>query len=223
MIMKKTTILLCLFLPAIIYCQNTHEINFRITDTVIIKKNYPYATKVNLEVSVPDFQEPFSLYYFYKCVRSNALSKQTILSNPLELFYESEMLQYVIEDKNQEIIEQQSGIPSRNLYSHTFGGYIRIRIGTFVNSKNIIIKKKLKPKQQLEYGLAKYEIKKTIQNVALYLLLSEYHSDLPKGEYYLYLTYYLTPYSAYIPKEIATNNKIFKGYIVSNKVKLIVE
>ena len=60
--MKKTTILLFLFIPVIIYCQNTHEINFRITDTVIIKKNYPYATKVNVEINVRNFQDTFFLY-----------------------------------------------------------------------------------------------------------------------------------------------------------------
>jgi len=219
--MKKTTLLLFLLVPIIIYCQNTHEINFKITDSVVIKKDYPYATKINLEINIPDFQEAFFLYYFDKCVRSYALSEQYILSNPLVVLFDPEMLQYVITDKNHEIIEQQSG--SRNFSSYSSVNRKRNRIGTFVNSKQKVIIKELNYKQRLKYNLAKYKINKPKQNVALYLLLSEYHPDLPKGEYYLYLTYFLNPYSVYISKEVATDNRIFKGYIVSNKVKLIVE
>ena len=51
--MKTYIISLFLFLPIIIYGQNSHEIFMSITDTVIIKKDYPYATKVNVKINVP--------------------------------------------------------------------------------------------------------------------------------------------------------------------------
>jgi len=66
--MKKIIILLLLFTSATVYSQQTHEINFRIIDSVVIKKEYPYATKINLEINVSDFQNTVFLYWFPSCV-----------------------------------------------------------------------------------------------------------------------------------------------------------
>jgi len=130
---------------------------------------------------------------------------------------------YIVEDKNHEIIKCQSDAFSI-LYPYPSPEDKRNQsIGIFVNSKQKIISKKLSPKQKKEYNLAKLEVNSPQQEIALYLLLSAYHSDLPKGDYYLYLTYSFKPGWQYVYKEIVNDMRTFKGSIVSNKVKLIVE
>ena len=208
--MKKATILLFLLIPVIIFCQNTHNINFKIIDSVVVKKRYPYATKVNLEVSVSDFQNVVFLYHFYNPVNSFR-SKTAQLS-----------LEYIIEDKNHEIIKPKSDTFSI-LYPYSVEDKRNALIGIFVNSKQKILSKKLNPQQKDEYNLAKQEINNPQQEVALYLLLSVYHSDLSKGEYYLYLTYSFNPGWQYVLKDITNDPRTFKGSVISNKVKLIVE
>jgi len=213
-IMRKTILLIFLLHFTILYCQNTQDIFFKITDSVIKKRDYPYATKINLEISVPDFQYSFFLYNFPKSVasyewsvqRKKNLVYQGVASN------ESRM-QYIIEDENHEIIEYTSD------YFTLLCKYLPIdarfeRMGTFVSSKHKIIRKKLKLKERLEYKFAKFEINSSKQNVPLFLLLSIYHHDLPKGEYWIYLSYSPTQsfYSTSNPERI-----------ISNKVKLIVE
>jgi len=213
--MKKPFLLIFLLLPAIIYSQNSYEFFFRITDSVIVKKDYPYATKINLEISVPDFQYAFFIYDFPKCVASHEWSAQR------KEFFDSQgvnsiaprILQYVIIDENNEIIEYSSD------YFSLLCKYLPIdtrfeRMSTFVNSKQKILRKKLKLKKRFENNLAKYEINNQKQNVTLYLLLSVYHHDLPKGEYWLYLTY--RSGQSFYSTSVQNN-------VVSNKVKLIVE
>jgi hypothetical protein len=220
--MKKISIFLFLFLPAINYGQNTYTIIFKITDSVVLKKNYPYATKVNLEINVPGFQETLFLYRFNKCVGSYALSQhtlETVTPYSFSPYFDYLSLQYVVENENYEIIESDSVLINIiNKKTPTFR--VREHIGTFVNSKQQIIRKELKNyKKRKEYNLAKYEISSTKQNVALYLLLSVYHKDLPKGDYYLYLTYFLSPSWQFV----YDINDSTKGRTVSNRVKLIVE
>ncbi|MDR2972275.1 MAG: hypothetical protein LBU83_10155 [Bacteroidales bacterium] len=205
--MKKIFLFLFLLVPAIIYCQNTHEIHFKITDSVVVKKEYPYATKINLEINVPNFQDTFFLYYFYKHISSFICSYQTDIA-------------YIIENKNSEIIKRQNNV---SLYPYSGEDKRNARIGIFINSKQQIIRKKLSWKKKKEYNFAKYEINSSKQSVVLYLLLSVFHRDLPKGEYYLYLYYSFQPEPQYIYKEIVNDSRTFKGSIVSNKIKLIVE
>ena len=223
--MKKIIFLILILTPAIIYSQSKSEIIFRITDSVVVKKSYPYATKINLEISVSDFQDTIFLYRFFKCIGSYALSAHTQeILNSYGTYpnfgFDYMTLEYVIENENYEVIESDSVFFNiLNKKTHTFR--TRESIGTFVNSKQQIIRKKLNYKQRLKYNLAEYKIDKPKQNVAIYLLLCEYHKDLPKGEYYLYLTYYLSPSWHFILN--IDDFKAFKGKVVSNKVKLIVE
>ena len=73
------------------------------------------------------------------------------------------------------------------------------------------------------------------QSIVLYPLLGNHHYNLPKGEYYLYFVYAFVPpntelrhgpvTSPPIPqffRDIANDSRTFKGYFVSNKVKLVV-
>ena len=66
--MKKFILLISFFTPIILYCQNTHDISFRITDSVVIKKNYPYATKINLKISVPELGEVEDITQFQEVI-----------------------------------------------------------------------------------------------------------------------------------------------------------
>jgi len=223
--MKKIILLILILTPAIIYSQSKSEIIFKIIDSVIVKKNCPYATKINLEISVPDFQDTIFLYRFFKCIGSYALSAhaQEVLNSygayP-NFGFDYMTMEYVIENEDYEVIDSDSVFFNiLNKKIRTFR--TRESIGTFVNSKQQIIRKKLNDRQRIKYNLAKYKISKPKQNVALYLLLCEYHPNLPKGEYYLYITYYFSPSWQSILN--VNDTKIFKHKVVSNRVKLIVE
>ena len=207
------------------YCQNTHDIIFRITDSVVIKKSYPYATKINLEISVSDWQDMFFLYYFHKCVASyewSVQSKEVFISQVVTTIV-PQFLQYIIVDDNHQIVDIYPGFFDLLYIKRSKGHRKCYGIGTFVNSKQKIIRRKLKPKERLEYDFAKFEVNSSKQNVSRYLLLSIFHYDLPKGEYWLYLTYSFNPGWQYFYQEIANDSRTFKGSVVSNKVKLIVE
>jgi len=236
--MKKIVLLVLLATPAIMYCQNTHEISFRITDSVIVKKDYPYATKINLEISVPDFQNTFYLYSFPNYIdATDRLGYDNLSEDIKELyapmlekgmislnFFESMGSNYVLEGENGKIIKIYFDF--FNLLCREMPKGRRIPcdgIGTFINSKQKIIRKKINPKERLEYNFAKYEVNNSRQNISIYLLLSIYHKDLPKGVYWLYLTYSYNPAPNCYYQDIVNDSRTFKGKIVSNKVKLIVE
>jgi hypothetical protein len=203
--------------------QNTHEINIAITDTVIIrkkiKKSYKYAIKVNAEITIPNLQDSLILYSFNKYVASPILISQFISAR----YKETTMgLTYIIEDKNDQII-----------VAHTdFVSYVNPKIEfkqlfgrLYVTPKLKIKRRLLSIQEEREYALAKYVINKESHNLALYPLLGEYHWDLPKGEYYLYFVYSYNkiPPSSTIESNKLCDSKIFRGWIISNKVKLLVE
>jgi len=193
------------FVATTAIAQNTHEINFRIVDSVIIKKNYPYATKVNLEISVQDFQNKIFLYQFDKCVSSCG------------------RLTYFVKDEDQQEVAMYQDWYSL-LYKDPKNEPKCQSTGFFVNSRQKIIRKQIPHRKQNNYDFAKYEINAKQQKITLYLLLSIFHKDLPKGKYYLYLVYYSDgPGSASVFQDINNDNRTFKGSVVSNKVKLIVE
>ena len=214
--MKKMIISL-LLLPVILYCQNAYDLNLIITDSVIVKKNYPYATKVNVEINTPNFQEPFCLYYFNKLVGSFAYYNDYLKENVIPPM----ILQYIIENENHEIIKYQGTLYLTYKNLEIFYRYKRVVI--IVNSKQKIVSKKISYKKKEIANLAKYEVHSSKQKTILNLLLSVYHQDLPKGEYYLYLTYAFNPVLQNEIKDISNYSSTFRGSIVSNKVKLIVE
>ena len=203
---------------------------------MIVKRDYPYATKINLEITTLDFQNTIFLYLFPNCIGSTDRLGYNDLSDDKKEkyaplidkgmitldFFEPIGFQYVLEDKNHQIVKIYSGFFNL-LYPYSPEDKRNKDIGTFVDSKQKIIRKKLKPKKRLEYNFAKYEVNNSRQNISIYLLLSIYHKDLPKGEYWLYLTYSYNPAPNCYYQEIANDSRTFKGKIVSNKVKLIVK
>jgi len=210
-----------IFTTIAVSSQNTHEINFIITDTLVIGKNYPYATKVNVEINVRNFRDTLFLYNFNKYVSPsiflNNLNSDRYKKNSMELTF-------VIEDKNNRIIS-----PGYELVSYEKDKDIT-RISNsriFVSSKQKIKYRKLNDEEQRNYDREKYKISSTKQNLELYLIFyyisgtSIAYHILPKGEYYLYLAY--SNYYAPPSNEQIDVSKIFKGSVVSNKVKLIVE
>lgn len=207
---RKATVSLFLFFllifPTHLFAQNTHEVNLRISDTSIVGKNYPYATKVNLEINITDFQRPIFLYYFHNPVFSNMKIG----------------LSYILEDENHKIVAWHSDWFSL-LYNKPENKPKCMSTGFFINSKNKIIKKNVHGRKSNDYELAKFEINNPKQNVELYLMLGIFHKDLPKGEYYLYLVYSFNPTSMYMLKDIVSDTRNFKGNAISNKVKLIIE
>ncbi|MCL2291135.1 MAG: hypothetical protein FWC34_10640 [Bacteroidetes bacterium] len=129
---------------------------------------------------------------------------------------------YVLEDENHQIVVWYPDWYSL-LYKDPKNEPKCMSTGFFVNSKQKIIRRRVPDRKSNDYDLAKYEISKQIQKDAVYLMLGIYHKDLPKGEYYLYLYYSFEPSKRYALKDIVNDSRTFKGYFVSNKVKLIIE
>jgi len=215
-----------LFFSINLIAQDVIEINLSITDTMIarkkVKKNYKYAVKVNAEINVPNFQDSVIFYTFNKYVPSNTFvcefSPETYKTRSLGLLY-------VIEDKNSNIIA-----PPLPPLPDSYGKKIFNRMNErfFVSSKLKIERKLLNEKELRDYDLAKYVISNENQKLVLYPLLGECHwYGLTKGEYYLYFVY--SNYNLQVPhpemrvKGILDEGNIFRGYFVSNKVKLIVK
>ena len=206
------------------YCQNTHEIIFTITNPLVIKKQYPNATKVNVEIFVQDLQDSLFLYYFNQYVNPS----YSISDWKREFYKEATIgLNCVIENKNNRIILPiLTGTSFKNPKDEIKNAMSR----TFASYEQKFYRKQLDEKEVFDYDLAKYEIKNEIQKLELFPLLNEYHQNFPKGKYYLYFVYsfYETIESKFYPSIFLDNNKpnddkIFRGYFVSNKVKLIVE
>jgi hypothetical protein len=227
--MKKIILLIIMFIPAIFYCQNTHEIIFRITDPVVIKKEYPNATKVNAEIIVQDFQGSLYLYYFSKYVSLSYLVLRE--RRDFDCYKEKTIgLNCVIENRNNRIILP---VLTCDSYRNPEDAFRNAMSRTFVSSEQKYFRKQLDEKEALDYDLAKYEISKQTQSLELFPLLNgDYYSlHLPKGKYFLYFVYSFHETSnniKFYPSYSRDNNrpdesKIFRGYFVSNKVKLIVE
>ena len=228
--MKHRTLLIfflfVFFIYSAIYCQNTHEINFRITDSEVVLKQYPNATKINAEIIVQDLPDTLFLYYFNKCV-----SPSYFISDWRSDFYKEKTigLSCVIVDNNNHIISQtltHAQLKKRK----DVQTMIMSRI--FVSSKLIFVSKRLNMKEKFVYDLAKYKINSERQSLELFPLLigNHYVLNLLKGEYYLYFIYsfHETRDSNSYPSYFLDNNKpdeskIYRGYFMSNKVKLIVE
>ena len=227
---KNISTLFCVvwfFFTITLVAQNTCEVNLSITDTVIIvkkiKKWHQYAIKVNTEITVQNLQDTLFLYNFNKYV-----SPSIFLNNLNSDRYKKKSmgLTFVIEDKNNRIMGTEHDLVS---YEKDKDITRILNSRVFVTSKQKIKYRQLDAEEQRNYDLAKYEINSEKQNLELFLLFNHsfgtsntYH-NLPKGEYYLYLVYSFNPKPQFTSKEITDDPKIFKGSIVSNKVKLIVE
>ena len=239
---KKTLLLIiALFFSIYGFAQNSllffvkdkpHEIKLTIIDTVIVKRDYPFATKINAQINVPDLHDTMFMYNFYRCVGSSDFFYYN--KDYYEKLYLDEEssgmsispghsvgLKYVLEDENHEIMNTYSDYFSL-LYKYPDDDARNDITGIFVNSRQKIIRKKLNWKKEDDYVLAKYEINCQSQIVTLNLLLSVYHNNLPQGEYYLYLFYSFNPGPKYYRKDLE-NDRTFNGTIVSNKIKLIVK
>ena len=227
---KKTIrnlLLIILFLFSTnVLAQEVFNINLSITDTLIIrkkvKKSYKYAIKINAELNIPKLQDSVVLYSFNKYVSSNFFDVNNF--RPDKYKYFSTRLSYVIEDTNNQIIDAP----------HYFVSYVKSKVETRIRNERMFVSPKLKIERKLltiqeqrDYDLAKYVIYSEKHSLVLYPLLGEYHSSLPKGEYYLYFVY--SYYNLRVPPpEMIVEGKldegnVFRGYFVSNKVKLIVE
>jgi len=206
--------------------QDVFEINLSIVDTLVIKKkaknSSKYAVKVNVVINVPMLQDSVVLHSFNKYVSSHFFS----LSNlQLDRYKEISIgLMYVIEDKEGKIITAHFALVSYE------DPKVDIRIRDeriFLSPKLKIERRLLTEQEQRDYDIAKYVIRNKKQSLELYPLLGEYHFNLPKGEYYLYFVY--SDYNPRVPPpDMRVEGKlddgnIFRGYFVSNKVKLIVE
>jgi len=215
-----------LFFSANVIAQDVFEVNLSITDTKIVKKKaknrQKYAIKINAEINVPMLQDSVILHSFNKYVPSHFFGLSDLSPNSYKYF--STPLMYVIEDKEGKIINARFELVS---YENQKVEIRRMNERLFVSPKLRIERRLLNAQEQHDYDLAKYVIRNEKQNLELYLLLGEYHSNLPKGEYYLYFVY--SDYNPRVPPlDMRVEGKlddgnIFRGYFVSNKVKLIVE
>ena len=205
-----------LFIPVIIFGQNTHEINLTITDTIIFVKESTkrnrYAAKVNVEINIPNLQDSLFLYYFNKYVPTGYYSDD----DPFDNWKNSvDGFSFIIENKYNNILR----VP------FTLGGDTR-KIKSrekrnFVDSKLKIKLRRLDDIELRDYNRSKYEIVNEKQSLVLYPLLG-HNFSLYKGEFYLYFVYAFVP-NPFFWGAIANDNSVFKGSFVSNKVKLIVE
>jgi len=222
--MKSYIISLFLFIPVIIFGQNTHEINLTITDTVITVKEGTrrnrYAAKVNVEINVPNLHDTLFLYNFNKYVSAAFFHNE----EPFDEYYKDPYffrgLYFFLEDKNQNTLRNEMILIS---FARRKDERKSLNSRNFVTSKMQIKKKVLNYFEQRDYDLAKYEITNEKQSLILYPLLGR-HPRLSQCEY-LYFVYVFEPVFPYIglPANIANDSHTFKGYFVSNKIKLIVK
>jgi len=216
---KQILIIFMLLVSVKIVAQNTFDINLSISDTVIIikkaKMNYKYAIKVNSEIHVNNLQDSLFLY----SINKNVPSYFFINDFSIDIFFKySTGLIYIIEDSKGHIIIPFFEFVS---YKKEKDEIKNSNSRLFVSPRLKIERRLLTAQEQREYDLAKYIIHREKQRLELFPLLGEYHSDLPKGEYYLYFVY--SYHSRILPVNIADDSRLFRGYFVSNKVKLIVE
>jgi len=223
---RKVIVLISIFLPINIFCQNYFEINLLITDTVVvIKKNTQHVVKINAEIFVQNLQDTLLLYYFNKYIPP----AHFVSDFNIDIYKKrSNGLMYIIEDESNHIISPMFVFES---YVKAKDEIKSIDSRIYISSKQKIIYKQLDEKEQRVYDLAKHEIYGEKQSLELYPIL-DYHLgtfssfyNLPKGEYYLYFVY---AYNSAPPTIISDNckqfeNKIFTCNFVSNKVKLIVK
>jgi len=221
--MKQIIILLILFLPFNILGQNVVSVNMSITDPVIVvkksKNRNQYAAKVNVQINVTDLTDTIFLYSFNKYVTTNEFFCDMSL---FDAHRESSIgLQYIVEDKNDHIME--SKFIRFVSYKYLEDEIRSLNTRMFVSSKLKIENRLLNGIEQKDYDRAKYEINNEKQRLMLYPLLGKFHYYLPKGEYYLYFVYSFNPNLRYVQKDITNDRRIFNGSFVSNKVKLIVK
>ena len=213
---KRLILLLFLFIHIFIYGQNSHEVYLTITDTVVtLKENIntkrnriSYAAKVNIEINVPDLQEHDTIFLSRF---NNYVSTVPFFGgeNPFDSYKEYSIgLNYILEDINNNTLQSQAPIFERSL-------------NNFVSSDLIIEHNYLNASEKVDYHSKIYEINNKSQSLELFPLIGDYHY-LHKGEYYLYFVY---AYNGLLiwgrPDE--HDSKEFRGYIISNKIKLIVE
>ena len=221
--MKQIIILLILFLPFNILGQNVVSVNMSITDPVIVvkksKNRNQYAAKVNVQINVTDLTDTIFLYSFNKYVTTNEFFCDMS-------FFDAHRgssigLQYIVEDKNDHIME--SKFIRFVSYKYLEDEIRSLNTRMFVSSKLKIENRLLNGIEQKDYDRAKYEINNEKQRLMLYPLLGKFHYYLPKGEYYLYFVYSFNPNLRYVQKDITNDRRIFNGSFVSNKVILIVK
>ena len=232
---KKTIqnlLLIILFLVSTnVLAQEVFNINLSITDTAImvkkirvkkIKRSTLFAIKINAELNVPMLKDSVIFHSFNKYVPSHFFAVSDLKPDSYKYF--SIPFMYVIEDKEGKIIPAYFALVS---YAKS---EVETRIRNermFVSPKLEIERKLLTEQEQRDYDLAKYVVYNKKHSMVLYPLLGEYHFNLSKGEYYLYFIY--SDYNPRVPPpEMMVEGKlddgnVFRGYFVSNKVKLIVE
>ena len=202
---------------------NTEEINLFITDTVVIVKNSrnrnSYAAKVNVEINVPVLTDTIFLYSFNQYVITNEFFCDM---SPFDAHEKSSIgLQYIVEDKNNHIMEDN--LIRFVSYTYRRGAIKSMNSRWFVTSKQKIKHRLLNDIERTDYDRAKYKICNEKQNLTLYPLLGSFHFNLPNGEYYLYFVYSFNPSLRSVKSDIIYDSRTFKGSFVSNKVKLIVK
>jgi len=215
-----------LFFSINLVAQDIFRIELLITDTLIIKKkvkkSYKYAIKANAEITIPNLKDSVVLHSFNKYVSSHLFFAPSDL-RPDSYKYFSTPLTYVIEDKEGKI---------KNAYFELVS-YENPRVDIRIKKSRFFVTPKLKidsrlltEQEQRDYDLARYVISNEKQRLVLYPLLGKYHY-LPKGEYYLYFVY--SDYKLSVPppemrvEGVLDDDNVFRGYFVSNKVKLIIE
>ena len=210
--MKIFFVFLCLFLSEVIFGQSVREIYLSITDTVIVVKKskykHRYSAKVNVEIYAPNLRDTLLLYSFNKFVPTDVFVSNISFDKDKKTFMG---LLYILEDNDKQIMQAEGQICLGSFKK--FEDEIRsINKRPFVTSKQKIKYILLNDiDERLEYDRAKYEISNKTQSLVLFPLIGEYHSYLPKGEYYIYFIY------SFLIKWGDTNS------FVSNKVKLIVK
>jgi len=214
-----------------VIAQDVFEVNLLITDTVIVAKKlikkrgitkcYLYAKKMNAVINAPMLQDSVIFYSFNKYVHSNFFLFNDFQPN---IYKELSIgLMYVIEDKEGKIAPAYFVFVS---YKKEKDEIRNSNSRLFVTPKLRIERRLLTAQEQREYDLTKYIIHSEKESLELYPLLGEYHYNLPKGEYYLYFVY--SNYNVRVPPQDmrvqgSLDNNVFRGYFVSNKVKLIVK
>ena len=108
--MKKKIFIIFFCVPIILFCQNPFRIDIKIADSLVVKKKYPSATKINVEINFPDFHDTMYFYLFNKCVYAFNFWSDSLVDFfsrhdvNFEDFGNSVGLAYSLVDENNEVI-----------------------------------------------------------------------------------------------------------------------
>lgn len=224
--MKRIVILITVLLAisGVIQAQTVAETKGTMTilDTIVVKRTCQSAVKLNVRISL-DHDEPILLPRFYEFVNSDGLYS-LIERDGLGNFVGNYGLTYVVVDSNGDFVSTG--------YSRVLASFDRIEDEErFYNSRWVVRKRSLKARfkwikddeERAEMDKSELYVNSADTVVAVYpIILQKKDSSMASGEILEPGEYRLFLFYSFKHDDIRQRN-VFKGYMKSNEVRLIIK